>query len=433
MENISNRRILLAIGFVLFFAIVVMVWYFFYAKPIISPTLTETNNPFPTQKLPPRFQFINWGGEDASTTTTEVTNPLALPLVKVWGKPATGHTFVTQNILKESITTVIQGTTTSEVKKVIRATSTVLIFVDRTTGYVYGYSTEIGTIFQISNTILPGVSDAYFFDTGRRVIIRYIDQEKNKIVGVIATVPNVESGEVALPLENIQYLTSSVTSVAVNKKQNAVSYAVATDKGSAIYTITPRGPALVTSSPFKEWSLAYGGNSLYATSKPSTYVNGGTFSVPLFQPEVGDKTGLMSTPGNNGSILNSMWGAQGLVTFVTNNGTVNILSSRTLASKCAWGDSTFLACAIPRSLPRTTEGLPDDWFQGRVSFSDDFYIINLADGGKYELYYFKDTDGVFDVVNPIIAQGQTFLGFNRKQDGSLWLLNFNLLGGSDAE
>jgi hypothetical protein len=429
MENNGNRRLLIAIGFVLLFAVVVIIWYFVYAKPVIAPSLSETKDPFPTQKSPPRFQFLTWGQEDTSTTTTEVTDPLALPLVKVWDKPATGQAFITEDILKELTSTSTVGTSTSIIKKTVRATSTVLIFVDRITGYVYGFPLLTGKAYQISNTLLPGIYDAYFYEKGTRVMMRYIDQDKNQVVGVTAEVPNVQENEMALPLKNIQYIRSKVTSVATNLKKDRIAYTVATNSGSDIYSLTKEGVTRVTSSPFGEWSLSYGGNTLHATTKPSAYIEGSTFTVPQFQSEVTEKTGLMSTPSSEGLMLNSMWAKDGLTNFITNNGDIKIASFKTLASKCSWGDKKFLVCAIPKMIPKTTEGLPDDWFQGRISFDDDFFIINSSTGDPSSLYTFKPEDGIFDVTNISISEGNNYLGFNKKQDASLWLLNLDLIKG----
>jgi hypothetical protein len=429
MENNSNRRLLFAIGTVMLFVTVVLVWYFFYAKPLTTPTITGTNDPFPTQKNLPRFQFLTWGQNDTSSSTTEVTDPLAVPLIKVWDKPATGQTFVTQNILKEVFATTTNGTTTVEIKKTVRATSTILLFVDRITGYVYGYPIETGKVFQISNSVIPGIYDAYFFNGGKGIIMRYIDQEKNIVTGVVATVPDVKENEIPLPLQNIQYLTSEVTSIATNLKKNKVSYIVSTTNGSAIYTITPKGPVFVVSSPFKDWTLSYGGDSLFVTSKPSAYVGGGTFDIPSFQSELNEKTGLMSNPGPDRTMINSMWSTSGLATFLSDDGNLKSLSFLTLASKCSWGEKQFLVCAVPRTIPQADEGLPDDWFQGRVSFNDDIFVIDTKTGERYSLYAFTQENGLFDVTNISIAPKNEFLGFNKKQDASLWLLNLDLLGG----
>jgi len=429
MENNSNRRLLMAVGVVMILVVAVLVWYFFYAKPLTAPSLGTTNDPFPTQKTPPRFQFLNWGQNNESTSTTEVSDPLLVPLVKVWNDPASGQTFITQNILKEVLATTTIGTTTVEVKKTIRATSSVLIFVDRTTGYIYGYPLETGKPYQLSNTLLPGIYDAYFFNGGKNIIMRYVDQERNRIVGIIAEIPKVQDGDTPLPLGNIQYISSEVSSVATNLSKEKISYLVTTSNGSTVYTISPKGPVAVASSPFREWSLAYGGDSLYVTTKPSAYVSGVTLSVPSFQTEVADKTGLMSTPGSGGTILSSMWGSKGLATFLSNRGDITILDTPTLAPKCAWGRNSFLVCGIPRSLPRATEGLPDDWLQGRVSFSDDLYVVDNKNGNTLHLYSFTESEGTFDITNISLSQNNEYFSFNKKQDSSLWLLNTTLLKG----
>lgn len=427
MENNSNRRLLLAIGLVLLFAIVILIWYFVYAKPVIAPSLSETNNPFPTEKSPPRFQFLNWGQENTSTTTTEISDPLLFPLVRVWDKPATGQMFVTRYTLEEVATTITFGTSTTQVKKPTRSTSTILIFVDRTTGYVYGFPLLTGKPFQISNTLIPGIYDAYFYDKGNRVMMRYIDQEKNAIVGVTALVPNVQENEMALPLQNVEYIHSNITSIASDFKKEKISYVVTTDSGSEMYTLTKNGASRLTTSPFGEWSIIYGGDTVYITTKPSAYVEGSTFSIPQLKSEITERTGLMSTPSLEGPILSSMWGRDGLATFITNNGDIKISSFKTLASKCSWGEKKFLVCAIPRTIPKTTEGLPDDWFQGRITFNDDFFVIDQATGEPYSLYTFKTDDGLFDVTNISIAEGNEYLSFNKKQDSSLWMLNMKLI------
>ena len=444
MENNSTKRLLILIGIVIFFVILVIVWYFFYAKPIIAPELGRPNNPLPVRTFPPRFQFLNnWRSNTVSTSTTEITDPLTKPLIQVWNKPATGQTFIVDQILKEVLatTTVLRATTTTStstakgtstvitIKKTERATSTVLIFVDRVTGYIYGYLVETGNVYQISNTVLPGITDAYFFDNGKRVIMRYADYEKNTVTGLIANVPTVPQNGSALPLENIQYLTGEVTSVAINAKKDKVSYSVGTSNGSTIYTLNPKGPSVVASSPFKEWILSYGGDSLFVTSKPSAYVEGSTLSLPLFESEVVEKTGLMTLPSPTGSLLNSMWGNKGLVTFFVSPSGTKVLPIATLVSKCVWGLNNFLACAVPRTLTKTTEGLPDDWYQGRVAFNDDLVIVDTSSNEKYQLYTFSEEDGIFDVAKITISKDNDLLSFNKHQDATLWLLNTNNIPG----
>ena len=426
---LTNRRLLIAIGAVLFLAIIIIVWYFFYAKPAIAPSLTGTNNPLPVDRPTPRFQFLTlWGTtESTSTSETEVTNPLENPLVEVWKKPATGQTFIVEQVLKEVTSTTTLGTTTVEEKRLVRATTTRLLFVDKTTGYVYRYSLSKGTPYQISNSVFPGIHDAYFFEEGKRVLMRYIDQEKNTVVTFIANLPKVQEGDSPLPLEKIQYISGDVSSVALTLKKDKISYIVTGTNGSSVYTITPKGPSLVTTSPFREWNLSYGGNTLYVTTKPSAYIEGATLSLPSFQVEIAEKTGLVSNPGPSGMLINSMWSSGGLATFLSLDGNIKVLSVATIASKCSWGDASFLICAVPRLATGPEEGLPDDWYQGRTRFEDDLYTINPKNGVSYPLYAFTEGEGIFDIENLSISPDNSLISFNKRQGASLWVLNTELL------
>lgn len=422
-----NRRLLFIIALVVLFAIVVMVWFFMYAKPIISPDINKTKNPLGTQEPSKRFQFFNWGDTEESTSTTEVTSLTPQALLEIWKQPATGQRFITISTLEERVGTTTQGTTTIQVKKMVQATSTVLLFVDRSTGYVYGHHIPTAKTYQITNTIIPGVYDAYIFNNGKRIILRSYDESKKEITTIMATIPSVSMDSVALPLLETTYLPSNVTSVAVNKNENLVSYLVVTDAGSSVYTITASGASLVSRSPFREWKLSYGGDILYATTKPSAYVEGQTVTLPYYSYMIGNKTGLSSNPGEDGLLLNSMWSDSGLVTFLSSFSSQVILPIKTLSQKCSWGMKGFLVCAVPKTLPKESEGLPDDWFQGTASFDDSLVIIDEKTGDPYSLYSFDEEKKRFDVTNLEVSKENNLISFTRKQNGSLWLLNTNFI------
>lgn len=425
-----NRRLLFAIVLVLLFAVGVIVWFFMYAQPNTAPSLGGTANPLSLGNLPKRFQFIYNNNEtQPSTSTTEITPEKPQVLTEIWDKPTTGQTFIVEDIIKEVDATSTQGTTTITFKKLVHASTTILMFVDRTTGHVYGYNRDINKLYQISNTTIPGVYDAYIFNNGKKIVLRYADNDKQVIVGMLATIPNVDEKDQAKPLENTTYLPSQVTSVAVNTNKTLLSYLVTGDEGGSIYTVSSKGATLVANTPFKEWSLSYGGDTLYATTKPSAYVEGQTVILPSFEFVVGGKTGLISNPSEKGTFINSMWSSKGLKTFLSNAGNQVVLNATTIASKCTWGQNEFLVCAIPKTLPRSTEGLPDDWFQGRFSFDDSFVTVNTKTAEVYPLYSFDTAKKLsFDVVNISLSRDNTLVGFNRKQDASLWLLDTDLIG-----
>jgi hypothetical protein len=430
MDGNQNKKLLIAVGLVLLFAIVVVVWYFYYANQVIAPSLEGTNDPQNKQERPVRFQFLTWGQNNQGTSITEVSDPAKDPLIKIWDKPATGATFITTQILTEVNATTTEGTSTKvlDIKKTVRATSTTILFVDRITGYVYAYPFTSGKPYQVTNTLLPGIYDAYIVNEGKRIVLRYPDREKNTVVSIVADIPSVPENGTPLPLQNMQYLPGEVTSISSNRGKTEVSYVVTSEKGSTIYTLKDKNPKTIASNPFKEWDISYGGENLFLTTKPSAYVTGITFSLPLFQSETGERTGLLSNPGPSNILLNSMWTDNGLATFFSNKSKVVVLPFKTLASKCSWGIVNYLVCAVPRFVPNMTEeGLPDDWFQGRISFSDDLKIVDTTTGDIFSLYTFSEKEGEFDITNIDLSQNNDLITFIRKQDSTLWLVNTNNL------
>lgn len=420
-----NRRLFFIIGLVLLFGVVVTVWYFFYAKPATTPTLGAPTNSFLSGVLPKGFNFIlgNSGSND-STSTTEFTPKGKQVFAKVWDKPMTGQAFVTKEVLKEIEVPAKTGTTT--VKQLVRVTINMLMFVDRATGYIYGYDTETGEVFQISNSTIPGIYDAYIFSNGSRVVMRYEDRDKKTITSILASIPPVITGQQPQPLIDISYLPNGIPSIAVGKS-GGLSYVVPNNTGSSIYTVSSKGSSLSANSPFKEWLVNYGGDNLYVTAKPSAYIEGSTYALPSFSLTLGGKTGLMSNPGEGGVMINSMWTSRGLATFMSSGGSLSSLSISTIASKCEWGQKSFLVCGVPKSLGATSEGLPDDWFQGRVMFDDSLYAVDAPSATSYLLYSFDSSLGKFDITHIAISSDNNFLALSRKQDGSLWVLNRSLI------
>ena len=142
----EHRRLRILFAIIALFAFGIVMWYFLFSQPKSAPTLETTANPLSLRDLPARLGFIFNGNDATSTTETEVTLPGNEPLFRVWDKPATGNTFATKEILKEITATTTSGTTTTSVTKTIRATTTVLLFVDRVTGYVYGHDMDSHTL-----------------------------------------------------------------------------------------------------------------------------------------------------------------------------------------------------------------------------------------------------------------------------------------------
>jgi hypothetical protein len=66
-----------------------------------------------------------------------------------------------------------------------------------------------------------------------------------------------------------------------------------------------------------------------------------------------------------------------------------------------------------------------------VSFDDTFILVDSNTGETSPLFSFDGMNGLpFDVTNIILSEDSSLVSFIRKQDGSLWLLNTNLLSGA---
>lgn len=439
--NRKKRLLLLLVLVVTIFALGVMIWFFFFNSKKTGDITQPTGGLSIGKDLPARFGFIFGEEKPSSQTETEVTLAKEEALVQVWDKPTAGSLFITQIILQDIFATttskvkpVAQASSTPTppveilVKKTIRATTSILMFVDRTTGYVYGYDKKSTKPYQISNTTIPGVYDAYIFNGGKSVLMRYLDGDRKTIITTLANIPQVREGETPLPLINSVFLPKNVTSVAESDSSQKISYVIPNSTGSSIYTLTPEGQALVASSPFSEWTLRYGGEQLYAQNKPSAYIEGSLATLPFFERAVSNKTGLVSLPSPEGRTLNSMWSNSGLVTYLLHKGDVINSSIRTIATKCSWLKLTpVVLCAVPNEIPTTVEGLPDDWYQGRYMFNDTLQFIDAVTGTPYPLYSFDSKLGEMDLIKLTLSANEHDISFIRKQDETLWLLKTDLL------
>lgn len=90
---------------------------------------------------------------------------------------------------------------------------------------------------------------------------------------------------------------------------------------------------------------------------------------------------------------------------------------RTLAEKCAFSkDAAILFCAVPRS--GTDRGMPEMWYQGKISFADDFYRIDLAANRAEKIFDGADLDAIDLDAN----EEKSRLFFRDKKTGLLYML-----------
>lgn len=415
----SRRLLGLFIFSILAFIIAFTYLFFLSPKALFSPQHEVAS---PLGKLTDRVGSIFLESTDQSQDTTfEVTPADKQILTKIWPEPTAGHYIRLQQILVSVATTTASGT---EATLQTKATTTVVLFVDRATGYVHEYNR--GSIRQITNTTILGVYDAYFFDGGSSLLLRYKDPTSSLIKTVTATIPNTQENSSPLPLEKMSYLSDDITSVAVSSK-GVLAYSVSTDSESVIYEIEKGKQSLVRVIPLRELRLTYGGSNIYATTKPSAFIQGYVFNARSGERVFGGKTGLEFYPSDvPGLAIASMWSSSGLATFIQTQES-SFLSLKTLAEKCFWiTDQTVLGCAVPTKLPFEDQGLPDDWHQGVATFDDTITVLYRELGTEGVAYNLKSLSGEsIDVLHPLYNKQAEMLSFINKRDGSLWVLNLS--------
>jgi hypothetical protein len=440
-----RRSFYIFFALILIFAIIVIVWLFFFAGGGRGGLVTPPTNPFPESGNKKGFLFLTdiLKQDEPGQSETEVTLAEEQILFKLWDKPVAGYGFTDKQVLEQVASTTITGTTSVATIQQVRATSSVVLFVDRLTGYIHQYNLKTKSINQVSSTLVPGVQDALFFSNGAFVVYRVYEEKKNSVVSMLYRVPNTTETSASVSLEKIFDLPDGVVSLATNKSGKQVSFVVKTTTGGMLYVINeekndqinpfPQSKWSVVPLPLSEWNLSYGGNILYMTPKASAYVPGYTLEAFSGKRVISNKTGLVSTPSpDENTLISSMWSTKGLVSFLFNKkqGQTIALSIKTVASKCVFQKTYPSAlCGVPKTLPFKKEGLPDDWYQGTASFSDSLYSV-YPDGESYQIINLEREAGeIIDLEKPTTNQNDSILLFTNKVDGSLWLGNLGLLGG----
>jgi len=101
------------------------------------------------------------------------------------------------------------------------------------------------------------------------------------------------------------------------------------------------------------------------------------------------------------------------------------LPLKTLPEKCVWSlDNETLFCAVPQQFSEHAVW-PDDYNLGRISISDDFYIINANSLQKTKIAG-PGTAQSFDAQNLILSPNGDYLFFINKKDGLVYNIKLEL-------
>jgi hypothetical protein len=97
------------------------------------------------------------------------------------------------------------------------------------------------------------------------------------------------------------------------------------------------------------------------------------------------------------------------------------VSVGTLADKCVWSalEKNIVFCAVPKSIPGGT--YPDDWYKGKISFSDSMWKINATTGETENVFDpAREVATPMDMINLGFDQKEKTLVFMNKKDMTVW-------------
>lgn len=139
-----------------------------------------------------------------------------------------------------------------------------------------------------------------------------------------------------------------------------------------------------------------------------------TYGLTLLWSSFGDKF-LFSETDNQGKNLK-------LKVIDLAKQTIGELDFVTLPEKCVWSqDNRTLFCALPKTVSKQAV-LPDDYYKGLVSFSDEFWRINLDTQEKIQIYLSVTEKTSYDVQQLLLSPSEDYLLFINKKDGLLYSL-----------
>lgn len=403
----SQKKFFIIITVVLLILIVGLIGYYF----VITSGGSSTTSPTSVFK-----QFFPFGQNTSSATSTQTqqteqtpsqNQSYALKLRKIWSDPVAGA----------GILDTKAGTTVRHVEVA--------------TGYVY--ETELFSPNQnrISNVTMPLIYNAVWGNGNKSFIAQYLKGDNQSISTYSMSIKyGATTTEKAI---SGNALVSGISSVSV--LGNNMFYLQISGTGSKGFIGAMDGQKMkqIWSSPLKEFIPQLVNSATVAlTTKPYPYVSGflytantSTGSVKKILGDVPGLSDLVSPDASEVLYLSQTDSAQ-MFLYNTKDHSSAALTPATFPEKCVWSKkiSTVLYCAVPRE--NLDGGSLTSWYMGTVSFTDDIWKYDLKQNTSAIVGNLSDESGEsIDVIKPLLSDGEQYIVFINKRDGSLWSLDLS--------
>lgn len=273
---------------------------------------------------------------------------------------------------------------------------------------------------RIFHFTIPSVVDAEWSPKRTYAVVSAVGEDSLKRLWInITSTSTLDSG----------FFLSDVEDIAFSPIEDKIAIISRDDAGSAILISDPKGKnqKRIASLPIFDADVKWvTKNMLSVQTKPSAF---SASLLATLNPQNGASSVLLSDIEG----LDVLWNSNGLEFLALetrNNGKGLALSLRssakpedarlqpyiTLPEKCVFSKmaTSSAYCAFPKEWG--SGAIPDSWWQGKVSFSDELWLINLAAKTGQQIL----SGGGFDMTNLFLSEDERFIFFTNKKDSTLW-------------
>lgn len=339
--------------------------------------------------------------EPDATTTEPVVNMDRPRLRQLTTKPVIGFTEV-------------QATSTDPIE---------IFYAEAGTGHIYKINLSSGEETRVSNTTIGEAAYASFSNDGKAVAIRARNDKRanNLILGLIdETSTGIKETELKANVYDFTLVSSSTLLYTTKETSGMVAHSQNWQTGTekSLFTI-----------PFFEANISWGkdeNSSHIVYPKPSYLLEGYLYKFTK---------GIMERLPASGFGLTAINTPEYIVyTTVKNYTPSNIIynlktKEKSLApilvlpEKCVNDpkDPVYLWCGY-EEFKKLDVDFPDNWYRGKISFSDTLWKVNLQyQNAELLVDTLKESGREIDVTNMSIGGSETALYFINKNDNTLWM------------
>jgi len=304
--------------------------------------------------------------------------------------------------------------------------STSVRYIEKATGHIYEINPNGKDRDRISNTTILKIFETHWNKAGDKVVSRYIDDEgRSPEIKTFSSVINTVSNSI----EGV-FLPNSVTETAVSPEDDNIFYLNKPKNGGKTFGVISDfendKPNIIFSMPFGEFNVDWiNKDTIALLTKPASGVKGFLYflnpNTAKFEKVIGDVKGLGALVSPDGKEIiysqNAKAGFSAKV-FDVNEGSSNAFGVKTMPEKCVWSliEESVVYCGVPKSLPRAE--YPNGWYQGKISFNDSIWKIDINSGETTLLLENANADA----INLFFAEDEKYLIFTNKKDNTLWSL-----------